>query len=132
MTCLLSADQFRRAAALVLLAASLWGGRALAADMPEDFPEDLRGPIWTEERLDYADWSGINFGVQAGWSNLTTDFSDAVTTTSLGQTTTNSATYGAFLGYNVQWEHLVVGIDGAYNRPSSLATSVSSGTATAN
>lgn len=117
-----------RAVAGLALAVGTWlGGSALAADMPDV----LRGPVYTEEPAGYVPWNGIVLGAQAGYHNFTADFSSAVTTTTLTQPTTNSASFGAFLGYNIQWEHLVVGIDGAYNRPSSLETSVSSGASSA-
>ena len=37
--------------------------------------------------------------------------------------TTNGRQYGIFLGYNLQWDQLVLGLDGAYNRPSTLESS---------
>lgn len=112
-------------AALVLLAA-LAGGRAFAADMPEDY---LRGPI-IEDPLGYARWSGLHLGGHVGYSNLNMDPSDA-TTASLAESSTSSTAFGGFIGYNFQWDNLVVGIDGAHNRPASLETSVRSGTSSA-
>jgi outer membrane immunogenic protein len=40
--------------------------------------------------------------------------------TTLPSNTTNGRQFGAFLGYNFQWDQLVIGFDGAYNRPSTL------------
>ncbi len=40
--------------------------------------------------------------------------------TTLPSNTTNGRQYGAFLGYNLQWDQLVIGFDLAYNRLSSL------------
>jgi outer membrane immunogenic protein len=47
------------------------------------------------------------------------------TWTTLPSNTTNSMQYGAFIGYNVQWDQLVVGGDIAYNRMSSMESSAS-------
>lgn len=105
-----------------LLAASLISGRARAADMPDY----LRGPI-SEPPSRYVNWDGLYLGAHIGYSNLTTDFSGATSAVTLQSTTTNSVSYGGFIGYNVQWDELVLGIDGIYTRPSSLATSSSSG-----
>ncbi|MGH6725009.1 MAG: outer membrane protein [Pseudolabrys sp.] len=90
-------------------------------------------------------WDGINFGVQFGISNMNADFENSTNSLVsyilrdtkledefqpskwrvLPSSTTNGRQYGAFLGYNVQWDQLVVGFDLAYNRMSSLDTSVS-------
>jgi outer membrane immunogenic protein len=86
----------------VLTAASIDAARA--ADWP------LRGSI---EPAGYVRWDGWQFGVQAGYSNMTTLSSD----------TTNGPLFGAFLGYNVQWDQLVVGFDLAYKHPSFLDSS---------
>ncbi len=45
--------------------------------------------------------------------------------TTLPSTVTNGRQYGAFLGYNFQWDQIVLGIDLAYNRMSSLESSAS-------
>lgn len=107
---------------LALLATALASGRARAADMPDNY---LRGPITEPPR--YVNWDGLNLGAHIGYSNLTTDFSTATSAATLPNTTTNSVSYGGFIGYNIQWDEIVLGIDGTYTRPSSLATSVSSG-----
>jgi opacity protein-like surface antigen len=80
-------------------------------------------------------WDGVNFGIQAGVASMDTDFSNASsqmvsdilrqstleseaspsTWPVLGSTVTNSQSYGAFLGYSVQWDQLVLGFDAAYN-----------------
>jgi opacity protein-like surface antigen len=108
---------------LALLAVALASGRTRAADMPENY---LRGAI-TEPPARYVNWDGLNLGAQIGYSNLTTDFSTATSAVTLPSTTTNSVSYGGFIGYNIQWDELVLGVDGTYTRPSSLATSVSNG-----
>lgn len=88
----------------------------------------------------YVRWDGINFGAHMGLMSMNTDFGNSThslvayilrnTTmeseaapsnwTALPSNTTNGRSYGAFLGYNVQWDQLVVRVDGAYNRPSTL------------
>jgi outer membrane immunogenic protein len=88
-------------------------------------------------------WEGINFGATLGLSNMTTDFGNSSSAlvayslrnttvqnefspsswTTLPSNTTNGRQYSIFLGYNVQWSELVLGLDGSYNRPSSLTSS---------
>lgn len=97
---------------------------AMAADMPGTI---LRGAYTEEGPPGYVRWDGLVFGAQVGHSNLTVNFADATTPSVLSQPTTNSSQFGAFVGYNVQWEELILGVDGAYNRPSSLNTSAASG-----
>ena len=133
MTCLSYANArqragWRLAAAVVVLASALAPARVNAADMPDD--TILRGSYIDLGPPGFVRWDGIVFGAQVGYSNLNADFSDSTTAVSLPESTTNSAAVGGFLGYNVQWDNLVVGVDGAYNRPSSLETSSTSGTAT--
>lgn len=115
-----------RVAALAL-AALCTAAPARAADLPDI----LRGPVVVATPLAYGNWEGINLGAHFGYSNLIVDFSDVNTGTSLQNQTTNSTSFGGFLGYNWQWEHLVVGLDMLYNRPASLETSSSSGGVTA-
>jgi outer membrane immunogenic protein len=91
----------------------------------------------------YSRWDGINFGAQLGLSNMNTDFGNAarqwveynLRTTALQNEQhpenwvvmpsdmARSSSYGAFLGYNFQWDQLVVGVDLAYNHMSSMQTS---------
>ena len=47
------------------------------------------------------------------------------TWTALPHNITNGRNYGAFLGYSVQMEQLVLGVDAAYNRLSSMQASAS-------
>jgi opacity protein-like surface antigen len=92
---------------------------AVAADMPETV---LRGS-YTEQPSSFVRWDGIILGAQYGFSNLSADFSDFAGVGALPKTTSNSGQYGGFLGYNFQWESLVLGVEGAYNRPTSLSVS---------
>lgn len=112
------------AAAGMLLAAAF--GPALGADMPGG--TILRGAYTEEGPPGYVRWDGVVLGAQVGYSNLTVNFADATTPSVLSQPTTNSSQFGAFVGYNIQWDDLILGVDGAYNRPSSLSTSAASGT----
>ena len=133
--------RWRLRAGVAMLAAILLAPAAGAADL-DDF--SLRGSYsdWFSAKS-YSRWDGWNFGVQVGASNMNTDFSkasskivsDILRETTLESenhpsewavlpnTTTNGRSYGAFLGYNMQWDQLVVGLDAAYNRLSSLETS---------
>jgi outer membrane immunogenic protein len=130
----------RAAAALCLLLAAPSLDRASAADWPD--VSFLRGSVGPSS---YVRWDGLNAGAQVGLSNLNTDFGNSTsslvafilrnstleneaspsTWTTLPSNTTNSKQYGAFIGYNVQWDQLVVGGDLAYNHPSSLVSSAS-------
>jgi outer membrane immunogenic protein len=127
----------RCAAFAALALAAMAPAGALAADMPEF----LRGSYAPT----YARWEGFDFGAQVGVSNMTTDFGNSTsgliayilrntevedqfspsTWTTLPSNTTNGQQYGAFIGYNWQWDELVVGMDAAYNRLSSLSASAS-------
>jgi outer membrane immunogenic protein len=93
----------------------------------------------------YSRWDGFNFGAHIGLSNMNTDFGNSTSSlvafilrnstleneaapsnwTTLPSNTTNGRAYGVFLGYNYQWEQLVLGFDLAYNRPSTLESSAS-------
>ena len=108
-----------------------------AADMP-DFLRGSYSPTYTR-------WEGFNAGAQVGVSNMTTDFGNSTSGliayilrntevedqftpsnwTTLPSNTTNGRQYGAFIGYNWQWDELVLGIDAAYNSISSLNASAS-------
>ena len=110
------------AAALIAVAAV---PRAFAADMPDTI---LRGSTYSEPSSpEYMRWDGVSLGATFGWTNMTADFTDAFATPSNTKDSTNSAQFGGFLGYNMQWETLVLGIEGAYNRVNSLNSSASVG-----
>jgi len=120
--------------------AALSAERAVAADWLDDV--GLRGSMSSKS---YGHWDGLNFGVQMGVSNMNTDFGNSTSSliafslrnttvqqefqpsswTTLPSNTTNGSQYGIFIGYNMQWEQLVVGFDMAYNRMSSLETAAS-------
>lgn len=132
----------RTCIAVAAAIAALSADCAFAADWPGESP--LRGSFFSAAT---SRWDGVNFGVQYGASNMNTDFSNASAPivanllrnslleqqfapsqwTTLSSATSNGRQYGAFLGYAWQWDQLVVGIDGAYNRASNLQTSSSDG-----
>jgi outer membrane immunogenic protein len=133
---------WRRAGVLTaLLAAAVVCGHARAADMSDD--DILRGSFFADPAPGYVRWDGLQAGATIGYSNLNADFGNGTSSlvayslrnttleseyapsnwTALPKATTNSAQFGAFVGYNVQWGELVVGGDIGYNRPSSLNSS---------
>jgi outer membrane immunogenic protein len=127
-----------RLAALALILLAPAGAAAQSWD--DDF---LRGSF--RDSASASRWEGFNFGVHVGLSNMNTDFSNGTsaliayilrntevenqfspsTWTTMPSNTTNGRQYGAFIGYNWQWDQLVLGMDAAYNRISSLTASAS-------
>jgi opacity protein-like surface antigen len=107
-------------------------GEACAADMP-DF---LRGSQTTIDASGPTRWDGFYFGGQAGASWSGTDFSGATKSlvsfmlrnttienedqvsnwTTLGKYNTSAMSYGGFVGWQKQFDNVVVGIEGNYNR----------------
>lgn len=129
-------------AAFALLIAAAACGRASAADLDDSW---LRGPFTEESAPGYVRWDGLVLGATLGYTNMSTDFGNAggseiayilrdslleqefqpSSWTTLPKNVTNSMQYGGFLGYNWQMEQLVLGVDAAYNRPSSLSSEAS-------
>jgi outer membrane immunogenic protein len=123
-------------AALALILATPAG--VFAADMPEFLRGSLVGESVTR-------WDGFNFGAQAGLTNMNANFGNSTsslvafilrntelqdqfqpsTWTTLPSATADGSQYGAFVGYNFQWDQLVIGFDLAYNHTSSLQASAS-------
>ena len=117
-----------------LALAALSSERVSAADWPDD--TFLRGSVSSKSAVR---WDGLFFGGQIGQSSMNTDFGNSAgaqvayvlrnTTlqsefapsgwTTLPATTTNSKTFGGFMGYNWQSYDLVYGFDAAYNRMNS-------------
>src|SRR6202158_1065050 len=113
---------------------------AMAADLFDD--SFLRGSLSSKSP---ARWDGVNFGAHIGVANMHTDFGTSTGSlvafilrnstlenearpsgwTTLPSNTTNGRSYGAFLGYNMQWSELVLGVDLAYNRLLSMQSSAS-------
>jgi len=134
MTCRERSRRIRRVGASLTVAAV---GAALvcpAQALADDF-DVLRGSLSSPS---YMHWNGVNFGGQFGLSNMHTDFGNGTSSevayilrdstlesedspsswTTLPATTTSGRNYGVFLGYNVQWDEIVLGFDVAYNRSS--------------
>ncbi len=130
-------DLVRRAglAAFALIAMAPTG--VFAADMPEL----LRGSYSPT----YARWDGFYAGGHFGASTMSNNFGNATSDevafilrnttledqfapsnwTVLGSSSTNSMQYGGFVGYNWQWDQLVLGLDFGYSHMSSMANSAS-------
>ena len=112
--------RFARRSLAAALFATAMSTCASAADMPETI---LRGGTYSEPSPDYMRWDGVSLGATFGWTNITVDYSSAFAVGTTTKDQTNSAQFGGFLGYNWQWETLVLGVEGAYNRPASLDSS---------
>ena len=124
-------------AAVGVLVAAAPQERAAAADWP-GVPV-LRGGMFDG----YARWDGAYAGGHIAASSMTSNFGNAVTDqvafilrnstlenefspsswTTLPTSTTNSMQYGAFIGYNWQWDEVVLGLDVGYSRLSSMQDS---------
>src|SRR5438132_184681 len=108
------------------------GRNALAADL-----DYLRGSSVVEPQYEtYDRWSGFYIGAQAGYSNVQMDFTNAaasliasilrVSTLEsgghisqwpvLGRVDRRDVSWGGFMGYNSQWENVVLGVEANYNR----------------
>lgn len=115
--------------AIALASAGVLCGLIATASADKAAAADWPGQIGSREAMPdgYVRWDGIHLGAVYGYTNLTVNFEESNSTATRPQSTTSGSNYGGFLGYNIQWEDLVVGFDGGYNRPSSLQTSVSGG-----
>ena len=138
MTRFTDSRAFRVAALVAMSLASVAG--ACAADL-SDMPW-LRGTVGNDSP-GYMRWDGLQIGGQIGLSNLSADFSSASnpqvayilrnTTlqnefspsswSTLPRGTSNGHQFGGFIGYNMQWERLVIGGEIGYNRMQSMETS---------
>jgi outer membrane immunogenic protein len=142
MTSRSKSRRWRAAFVFALLIAPAAFGRANAADLDDSW---LRGSFESEREPGYVRWDGVVLGGTLGYTNMSTNFGNAGSSqiayilrnstlqnefqpsswTTLPKTVTNSMQYGGFLGYNWQMEQLVLGVDAAYNRPSSLSSQAS-------
>ncbi len=113
-------------AALVLIVLAPAGARAA------DMPEFLRGSYTPT----YTRWDGFYFGGQAGKTFGSADFGNATQSmvsyiladtelqnivsnwTTLPKGSTGSASFGGFVGYNFQWDDVVMGAELNYNHMS--------------
>ena len=139
----LSRRRWRLRAGVAMLAALLLAPAAAAADLDDSILRGSFSDMFSSKS--YSRWDGVNFGVQLGLISMDTDFGNSTSQlvayilrnstleseaspsswTALPHNITNSRNYGAFLGYSMQWEQLVLGLDAAYNRASSLDASAS-------
>ena len=112
-------------------------GPARAADWLDD---TLRGTFTSGAAVR---WDGVNLGASVGMTSMRSDLSRGLgplvsrmltNSTVLNEAhpndydilqnqTINGRSYGGFLGYNFQWDSLVLGFDAGYNKTSTLATS---------
>jgi len=113
---------------------------ALAADLDDTF---LRGSQYEPGTPVYFRWSGVYGGLQAGGSAATGNFagnegpvianaaggtpilpSSVANLISLSVNDTQfKPSYGAFFGYNAQWENVVLGVEVNYNHTSAMLSS---------
>jgi outer membrane immunogenic protein len=127
------------ACAAAVLSTALAAGQARAADWLDD---TLRGSYTSTAPVR---WDGIHFGATMGLSSMNADYGSSTssqvaytlrnttleneqhpsTWTALPSNITNGRQFGAFIGYNMQWQELVLGFDLAYNKPSTLESSTS-------
>jgi len=90
-------------------------------------------------------WDGVVMGAQIGYSSMDSDFGNSTQSqiayilrnsslesefhpdqwTTLPHDLTSTQSFGIFLGYNTQWDDLVLGADIAYNRLQKLQPSAS-------
>ena len=142
MTCRSDSARSLRPLALALVCCALLavagGGSAAAADLP-DF--SLRGPLAPGP----VRWDGLTIGGQVAYSSMNANFGNSTSSqiayilrnsaledqfapsgwTTLPNKLTSSTAFGVFLGYNMQWDDLVLGGDISYNRPRNLEPSAS-------
>jgi outer membrane immunogenic protein len=108
-------------------------GTASPAFAQDDF-DVLRGSE-TVGPAAFTNWTGFYVGGQLGYSDASADFSrstqapvayvlrdtalenvsDPSALPALGTADTSAMSYGAFLGYNSQWQNLVLGAEGNFN-----------------
>jgi outer membrane immunogenic protein len=105
-------------------------GEACAAD----FPDFLRGSQTVMSAPQRGGWGGAYFGAQASYSMASTDFGQGVGSlvsfalrntviqdqvsgwTTLPKQDTTGGGFGGFIGYNWQWDQIVLGVEGNYSR----------------
>lgn len=103
---------------------------ALAADY--DGPVLRGSDTFIPATPQYFSWQGIYAGGEAGYGNAVADFTtatdplvayalrnstveDVATFQVLGPANTSAAGFGAFVGYNMQWDSAVLGVELEYN-----------------
>jgi outer membrane immunogenic protein len=121
-----------RVLALCALLTASAGSYAAAADLLDD--SFLRGSLSGGP----VRWDGVVMGGQVGYSSMQSNFGNSTSTqiayilrnstleneaapqnwTTLPNKLTNARSFGGFIGYNMQWDDLVLGGDIGYNRMS--------------
>ena len=97
----------------------------------------LRGSeVYGPAEASYYNWSGFYLGAQAGYTNTQANFNNATASlishmlrntsledlarvsewTVLGEADVRGPSYGGFIGYNSQWENVILGVEANYNR----------------
>jgi outer membrane immunogenic protein len=134
-SCVDAAAFVRRIAVCALLAAACVP--ASAADLLDD--SWLRGTLGGGP----VRWDGVVMGGQIAYSTMNSDFGNSTSSqiafllrnstleneaapsswTTLPRSATNARSFGVFLGYNAQWDDLVLGADAAYNKVTHAQTS---------
>ena len=133
-----------RAIGLALVMVCAAASCAEAADMP-DLPV-LRGSFVDGLSASRVNWRGFYVGGQAGYGSSDENFSGSNATMlaalldhnvieemqvsqwnlGLGKASAHSSAFGAFAGYNWQWDDVVLGIEGSYMHGSFGGTSIAS------
>lgn len=113
---------------------------AWAADLPDlsDLPV-LRGGITDGLSRSSVNWQGAYVGGQVGYSSANMDFSNATSSlvsqmtqnsilqsivsewTVMGKSSPTSTSFGGFVGYNAQWDDVVLGVEANYSHFSNMA-----------
>jgi len=125
-------------AVAICLAVLGFADAAVAADLDDII---IRGSdVYQPESPSYPRWSGFYAGGQVGYATSHMDFSGTAGPLAanilrgsiflqelpsfpvLGQQDAQSNSYGAFFGYNSQWETIVLGVELNYNRTSVTAS----------
>jgi opacity protein-like surface antigen len=119
----------------LLLAAVMWGmvTGAQAADLPDFTP--LRGGFTDGLSTSSVNWEGFYVGGQAGYGSSDENFNGSTANMTkalladtlienamqvsrwnlgLGKNSARSSGYGAFAGYNTQWDDVVLGLEASY------------------
>lgn len=116
---------------------------ACAADMPDLWDNaPLRGGI-TELSSTSVNWQGVYVGGHIGYTGANMDLSNATQSltaymlqntfiqgpvsgwTLLGKANPDSVGFGGFVGYNAQWDDVLLGVEGSYTHLSNLSGSQS-------
>lgn len=135
-----AATRRRKLLCAVAALTAMCAAPAVAADWLDD---TLRGSYASRAPVR---WEGFNVGGQLGLANADANFTNTTSDfvayalrgtplastadwTALPSQLAHGRSYGGFVGYNFQWDQIVLGVDVSYNRVSGMSPS-SSGTIT--